>query len=523
FDQFVVEQLAGDQLSYDDDRKRDRQAIATGFLTLGAINYEAQDKELLEMDIVDEQIDVIGRAFLGLSLGCARCHDHKFDPIETEEYYGLAGIFTSTQSVVHQNVGSPMTRPLKHGEEVARYREHQVQISKFRERLAKLKKEQKAVEDETEGEQVEDRSDVAESLDQQIAEIEKQIKRRQRAAPRRPTAMAVVDADDPGDTHVRYGGDVHVRGPLAPRGFIAAAGLPERMLDSQGRPRIPSGKSGRLELARWIASPDNRLTSRVIVNRVWHNLLGAGIVATTDDFGVTGRRPTHPELLDYLASTFVDDGWSIKSLVRRIAQSRVYSLSSDADDRLLAADPANERLGRARRRQLDAEALRDALLAVSNQLDPARGGPSIAKLAKYDTGYQFKSLRRSVYVPRFRNVQPDVVAAFGGANPNMVTGCRAPSILPTQALYLLNGAQVIRAAEEIAQRVLAACDDDKSRLLRLYRMVLGRLPTTAEAELAERYLDEMATVSDAADKTEQFAWSGLSQLLLSSLDFRYLN
>lgn len=514
YDRFIVQQLAGDQLPHENLQQHDQHVVATGFLTLGANNYELQNKKLLEMEIVDEQIDTIGRAFLGLTLGCARCHDHKFDPISTEEYYGMAGIFTSTRSVVHENVGRPMTVPLKNAPGLDKYKQHQQNIRKNEQQLAELSKSSPSG------------NNKAEKLlrKQKIKKLQQTIKKLKAEPTKQPVTMAVADAEQPADTHVRYGGDVDLLGPLAPRRFIAAAGLPDSMVDENRLPRIAAGKSGRLELARWIASPENRLTSRVIVNRVWHHLLGVGIVATTDDFGVTGQSPTHPELLDYLATSFVQQGWSIKSLVRRIVLSRTYALSSDASLETITADPENKLLTRGRRRQLDAEAIRNALLRISRQHDPARGGRTITKLATYDTNYQFVSRRSSVYIPRFRNAQPDVLSAFGGANPNTVNGCRAPSILPTQALFLMNGPLAIESATHTARHLLEQSTDQQTRVESLYRLTLARPPTTAEVALAIRYL---ATMHDHLEGDSHAAelelWSGFCQLLLGSLDFRYLN
>ena len=514
FDRFIIEQLAGDQLAYENDAERNRHAIATGFLTLGAINYELQDKRLLEMEIVDEQIDAIGRAFLGLSLGCARCHDHKFDPISTEEYYGLAGIFTSTKSIVHDNVSRPMTVSLLSDEAAAQFRQS-------RDKIAALKKEDDALSTQQES-AVDDAARA--KLAQRRVQLKRDIESIEKEGSGNPVAMAVVDAEQPADTHIRFGGDAHHRGPLTPRSFLAVAGLSTATVDDQGRLVIAADKSGRLELARWIASPENRLTSRVIVNRVWHHLFGAGIVRTTDDFGVTGQPPTHPELLDHLATTFVDQGWSIKSLVRQLVLSHVYTLSSEPDDALVAADPENKLRGRASRRQLDGEALRDAMLMVSASIDPTRGGLTIQEPTNYDTKYQYQSRRRTIYLPRFRSVSPEAINTFGGGDANTVCGCRTPSILPAQALYLLNGKLVIESADHAANRLLTVDASDQSRIELLYRRFLGRLPASAEVELAGRYLQHRREAGGSDDsQTEQQAWSGLCQILFSSLDFRFLN
>lgn len=495
FDQFIVEQIAGDLLAHDSPAERDRQLTASGFLVLGAINYELQDKALLELEVVDEQIEVVGRAFLALSLGCARCHDHKFDPVSQDDYYGLAGIFTSTHSVVHANVGSPNMAPLTTAPELAKYEEHQARIQSLAAELEQLA------------------ADVAESNEKQaqFKELEQRLQKLKKQVPARPMALAARDRDEVGDTHLRIAGDAELLGDLIPRGFVPAAGGEP--------PKIAAGQSGRLELARWVASPDNHLTSRVIVNRVWHHCLGEGLVRTPDDFGITGRPPTHPELLDYLATTFVDDGWSIKRLVRRIVLSETFRRSSEGD---AGADPENRYLARAHLRHLDAESLRDALLAVSGLLDPARGGPTIRKLAEYDYNYQFDSRRRSVYVPRFRSEQLDAFSVFDCANNNMVVGRREQTILPTQALFMLNSPLVIESSDEMARHLLAEIDEedvDDRRIERLFQLAVSRPPTGEERKLATDYLH---AARENADATEQEVYSGLCQLVFCSLDFRFL-
>lgn len=500
FDRFIVEQLAGDQLPANSPDERDRQQIATGFLVLGAINYELQDKALLDMEVADEQIEAIGRAFLGMSLGCARCHDHKFDPVTQLDYYRLAGFFTSTKSVRHDNVGSPNMVPLKMAPEVEAYRQHSERVAQLREKLESLKAEKNV--------------DLSKEIDALKAEI--QIAKK--SAPRQPMAMSVRDGDEVGDTHVRLGGDVDLLGEIAPRGFPAIAN------PRQASCKIPQGQSGRLQLAEWIASPENRLTTRVIVNRVWHFTMGKGLVRTPDDFGTTGLPPTHPELLDYLARQFTEQGWSIKTLVRQLVLTDTFRRSTVAPDQTMAIDPENRFLARAHLRHLDAEALRDAMLAVSDQLDVTRGGPTIRKLTEYDYGYQFDSKRRSVYVPRFRSEQLDAFSVFDCANPNVVTGRRQQTILPAQALFMLNSPLTIESSTATAELVLfenvgEGPDVDTNRIETLFRRVLNRAPTAEEGRLAEAYLRDARR---APDFTDQSVYAGLCQMLFASIDFRFI-
>lgn len=463
---FIREQLAGDLLPYVSDQQHDRQRIATGFLVLGPTNYETQDKELLEMDVIDEQIDTIGRAFMGMTLGCARCHDHKFDPVPMTDYYGLAGIFTSTQTLTPGNVSGYVKVELK-------------QPDRWR------------------------------SGDQ----------------PHGAVAMSVRDRPEPQDTHLLIRGEIRHRGPRIGRGFLSVASM-AMVPGGNGAPvAIPPGSSGRRELADWIASPHNPLTPRVIVNRVWGHIFGRGLVATPDNFGVAGDAPSHPELLDYLSVTFERDAGSVKGLIRQMVLSRVYQLSSRPTDQARKLDPENRLLSHARQRRLDAESLRDRLLWCSGSLDGRVGGLTITQLAEYDAEYVFDSFRRSIYVPRFRNSVLDGLELFDGANPNLVTGQREVTTLPTQALYLMNSPFIWEQAAATARRLpegLSSTD----RLTHLFRTILARDPTLEEYAWGLSYLQEAAgaTIESPNGRTDNLElWTGLCQLLYASVDFRYLD
>ncbi len=524
FDEFVIEQLAGDLLAFDNQAQRDRQLIATGFLLLGPINYELQDKQLLKMEVVDEQIDTVGRAFLAMTLGCARCHDHKFDPIPMTDYYGLAGFFTSTQSLTPGNVSGYVKMPLQHGQQAEHYRAHLESV----ERLNELCQQATEELDKLQALAANRRAGVVqrENLDRQLAQagqlveqLQKQIGQLKNQAPKRPMAMAVQEAAQPTDAHLLLRGQIRQPGPVVPRCFLTAAS--SEPSQQAGKPEIPPGRSGRIELAKWIASPDNPLTARVIVNRVWHHLFGAGLVRTTDNFGVTGEPPSHPQLLDYLTLEFIDDGWSIKKLVRRIVLTRAYQMRTHASAAARAKDPENRLLSHANRRRLDAESLRDALLAICGRLDTARGGLTIRKLSNYDQGYEFDTNRRSVYVPRFRNSELELFSAFDVANSNVVSGRRNVSILPTQALFFMNSPFLAEVAQQTAQRVLTETGPgDQRRIEALFVRALGRPPRVHEAQVLRAYLDELR----ANQPTKELeTYSGLCRLVFASLDFRYLN
>ncbi len=290
-------------------------------------------------------------------------------------------------------------------------------------------------------------------------------------------------------------------------------------------PLIPAQQSGRRELGEWLARRDNPLPARVMANRVWHWLLGVGLVRTIDNFGTTGEAPSHAELLDYLALRFMDEGWSVKKLVREIMLSRTYQLASTPHSKLRtphSADPENRLFGQANRRRLDAECIRDTMLLVSGQLQRDVGGPTIKPGTAADYGYQHTDTRRSLYAPVFRNALPELLEAFDFADPSMVTGRRNTSTVAPQALFLMNHPFVLGQAQAAARRTLETKADDTTRIVRAYRLTLGRPPTKAETQLALRYV---ATPADAKAMAglQLDAWAQFYQALFASMDFRYLN
>jgi uncharacterized protein YjlB len=488
YDLFVKQQLAGDLMAASDWQEKRRHLTATAFLLLGPTNYELQDKDTLEMDIVDEQLDTLGKALLGMTLGCARCHDHKFDPIPTHDYYAMAGILKSTRSVIHDNVSTwnEVALPMPPDEE-AIVAQAEAQIAALQE---ELKSAQKA------------------KLTSEIKSLEKKIKQLQSAGPRRDLAMGVTDLEKVADIPVAIRGIVHNPGPIVPRGVmqVALRGEP---------PRIDDHQSGRLQLAEWIADARNPLTARVMVNRVWYWLYGKGLVRTVDNFGAAGDQPTHPELLDYLATKFVEDGWSVKRLIRRLMLSRTYRLSSLPDASALSVDPDNQLLWRMNRRRLDAESIRDALLLVGGNLDLTVGGPNIADGTKSEYGYEFNSTRRSVYLPVFRNELPQIFVTFDFADPNTQIGSRTSSITAPQALLLMNDPFVMTQSTAAAQGQLSRDAFTSSEAIRrAYEQVLGRFPNEHEAALAARFVGESREAS---------RWAVLYQTLFQCLDFRYLD
>jgi hypothetical protein len=497
YDRFLSEQIAGDLLPADTPEQRRRQLVATAFLVLGPTNYEQQNKDLLEMDVVDEQLDTIGRAFLGLTIGCARCHDHKFDPIPTRDYYALAGILHSTQTLIHDNVSAWVEQPLpvNPAQEEA-LRKHEAVLADLKKRI----KQARALE-KTAGKAA-------------TTALEKELKRQTESGPQRPVAMGVRDVARVEDCAICIRGNITNRGAKVPRGFLQVASIGTL-------PVLPAKESGRRELAAWLANADHPLTARVLVNRVWHYLFGAGLVRTVDNFGTVGERPSHPELLDYLALRFVQDGWSIKKLIRTLVLSRAYQMSSAARPDASAIDPENRLLAHVNRRRLDAECLRDAMLTVGGRLDRTAGGPTIKPGTTSEIVYRFDDMRRSVYTPIFRNKLLELFEAFDFGDPNLVNGRRNVSTVATQALYLMNNPFVAEQARHAAQALLDVAGlDDAGRLQRAYRLALGRPPTPRERAVA---LEFIGSSGDRGAEEQRNAWGRLYQALFACIDFRYVN
>ena len=554
FDRFLREQIAGDLLPAASGPERDRLLTATGFLALGVKDVNQRFKVRFIMDNVDEQIDVVCRSVLGLTVSCARCHDHKFDPIPTTDYYALAGIFTSTDNCAglrnkmggggldYYNPAMLVRLSAKVPPPPAE------EIRKLKEKVAEAKAEWDAIRGTPKG--------LARGTNGQPFQRRFRLKyerlRGELQALNDPAARGyavhgVREAKKVSDTEVRIRGVAERLGPVVPRGFLTAFAVP-------GTPRVNPRQSGRLELAEWLASPRNPLTARVIVNRVWEHLFGQGIVSTVDNFGVMGARPSHPELLDHLATRFLRDGWSVKRLVRAIVLSRAYQLSADAPARHRTTDPTNRLVWRHTPRRLDAEEVRDAMLACAGKLDPKRPAGSAAMSLRMvemsDTSPQARKIHehadvttyRSVYLPLLRGLTPHTLEAFDPVEQTLVTGRRDTTTVPAQALYLLNAPFVRRQSLTLAERLLRQQDTpDLVRIQRAYRRILGRRAQQPEVERARRFLAEYAAAYRAQSPdtpappakppvkaalrpkdARSAAWQALVQALFASAEFRYL-
>jgi hypothetical protein len=337
-------------------------------------------------------------------------------------------------------------------------------------------------------------------------------------------AMAVVDRAEPADQAVRIRGEIGELGPVVPRGFLS-------VVTNKTSPQVDRAKSGRLELAEWIASRDNPLTARVMVNRVWQHLFGTGLVESTDNFGLTGDKPSHPELLDYLAIRFMDEGWSIKRLIREIVLSRTYQQSDRRDEAAYAVDPGNRLLWRFGRRRLEGEAIRDAILAASGRLDLKRPyASSTLTVANVELGSSAKSLstddsprHRAVYLPMFRNNVPEMLGLFDMADPSLVIGKREVTSVATQALYLMNSKFVMDQAQHMAKRVMEeASSDPAARVELAYRLTLTRQPTDAERDAMLDYVRRAKAGEGDAARSETEAWTDVCHALFGSAEFLYV-
>ncbi len=655
FDQFLTEQIAGDLLDAPDVPTRQEQVTATAFLNLGAKVLAEPDKEKLTMDVVDEQIDVMGRAFMGLTLGCVRCHDHKFDPIPQDDYYALAAIFKSTQSFSIERIGALSTAyeaPVGSFEDFAEVKsaerilkEHKTLVSKVEgEANAALRKEArehavdylvaalelpatptlssvKPVAEKhglrahillncrvylaaNEGLPVfkpwheaakakGDAEKLREHFTALFAEAEKVVVKPKPKAKGKEAAteVALSPAEQaraaldhtagflalPPEPMVLYTAavaakvralkdtmmttesslldlpttlavaeapkvlkelPVHIRGSHLALGKPVARGVIQVVQASlKTKPVFPAAQSGRLELARWLASADHPLTSRVIVNRLWSWHFNQGIVSTTDNFGLLGQPASHPELLDWLARWFTTNGWSLKDMHRLIMTSRTYQQASAvaaADtEGFFNKDPENRLLWHFPIRRLEAEEIRDALLHVAGNLDTSIGGKTIPRrnrefvfnhTSKDLTTYG--SLRRAIYMPIIRNNLYDLFQQFDHPDPATSTGLRNSSVVSPQALLLMNSELATGAAQSLAQRLMQAGASTEERVRAAYLLGYAREVTDGEMRRAQDFIvaTEAALNSSQQDaaKREVQTWTMLCQALMMGNEFIYL-
>jgi len=555
YNQFVREQIGGAARDAGEaganEKVQQEAAAATGFLVIGPWSWGAYDKAQTRLDTADLQVDMVGRTFLGLTLGCARCHDHKFDPIPNKEYYGLIGMFLSTKTI---GAGDAGLNTVRLPETTASVKQYAEQLEQYDKRVtdaeAADKVNQQALKDGKKRIEELKSKPLTESSAAEIKAAEAKLSSVQRKIsyaadkqilaytkymrPAMPQVYAAEDMPYPEDARMAVRGDAHQLGEFAPRGFLKAVAYGPM-------PEIAPQSSGRRELAEWIASDKNPLTARVYVNRIWHHLFGDGIVATSENFGARGEAPTHPELLDYLAARLVENGWSTKKLIREIVLSHVYQISSAQDLQANEVDADNRLLWRANRRRLEVETIRDTILQVAGNLDPARGGPSLPMTAlNMHTIAPFfledeaviedtVKYRRTVYQPIMRNSQMegiDILNLFDFKDPDQVVGTRIPTVVPVQTLYLMNSPFIKDEAGRLADRLLTNKNlDDAGRVSELVMLALNRPATDRDQQQARTFLSEFEAGLQKAQRAPRDsvreAWTRYCHAILVSSEMLY--
>ncbi len=541
YDQFLREQLAGDLLPSKDEPDRQQKLIATGYLANARRFGSYEDARYPWHLTIEDTIDNLGRTVLGLTINCSRCHDHKFDPITSEDYYALYGFFQSTRypwpGIELDKVPKDLVPlvPQALVDTVTQEQKHQAAV--LAAEVKRLEKEvavaDKAVK-EAEASKEEDRDKRIAEAKKRLAELNKQVqaarqRRDKQAKARLPfeTAYAIAEGKKKiGNAQVHMRGDPEKLGKEVPRRFLAVLGGQQLPTDTTG--------SGRLDLAQWITDPKNPLTARVMANRIWQYHFGKGIVPTPSDFGKQGKPPTHPELLDYLASQFIENGWSIKAMHRLIMLSQTYQLSSRDHAESAKIDPSNDYLWRFNRHRLDAESIRDAMLAISGSLNRTVGGPHPfpdQTTWDYTQHKPFKAVydtnRRSIYLMTQRIQRHPYLALFDGPDTNASTALRGTSTTPLQALFLMNDPFVHEQAKKFAARLLAERPDDVSRIEGAYLFAFGRPATVEERTTGQSYLtkarEKLKATKIPAKQLAADAWESYVRAILMSNEFVYVD
>ncbi|HLF94296.1 MAG TPA: DUF1553 domain-containing protein [Planctomycetota bacterium] len=556
YDEFVTEQIAGDLLARSGPAELYAgRVIATGFLAQ-AKRYGTRKHEDMHL-VIEDTISTLGQSVLGLTLRCARCHDHKYDPTTSEDYYALYGFF---QSVVYPHAGSeedhkpsefiPLLPPselktledryqTEHG---ARRKGLEAELKKVDEEsdagkalkevkaaLEALKKEPKSDDLTRRRKEANDRRTA---LEKEIAEKTKapreELDRIVKASPaaKVPLAYAVREGK-PVDAKLQVGGEPSRSGATVRRGV-------PKFLSPQAKLEIPPEVSGRLELARWITSLENPLTARVMVNRIWQHHFGKGLVATASNFGLQGEPPSHPELLDWLAGRFVESGWSVKAMHRLILLSETYRLSSDDAPANSAKDSGNRYYWRSDRLRLDAESLRDSILQLGGALKLDRPGehpfPPAEKWS-YSAHRQFKAVypssSRSVYLMAQRLHPHPYLSLFNGADAKLTTDVRDASTVASQALFMANSDLIHEQASGFARRLIEGWTSPEERVRRGYLEAYGRAPSSSEVERAlayvGRYAQALAAEGVAEERRELESWASFARIVFASNEFYHVD
>ena len=573
YDDFIRMQIAGDLLEGRSREQVNQNLLATGYLAIGPKSHRERQRKQFELDVADEQIDAITQGMLGLTVACARCHDHKYDPISQQDYYQLAGVLLSSDTLFGGGGNargmqsdllnlSSMDDSMPHGIDIplGLYKRLDQQREKLTREIAQLES-QSGGRGNTPG-------DVRQKLRNnrtRLAPVEEVLSRFNPDGtpnPANKVAMGIREDETPIDARLLVRGELDNPSNVVPRGIPPIAHLEEPILVREG--------SGRLEFAEWIASPENPLTARVMANRIWLHLFGRAIVATTENFGLEGIPPTHPELLDHLSNNFISHGWSVKKLIREIVLSSAYQMSSDDTPRGMNVDPENTLYWRMTPARLEGEAIRDAILVASGSMDTAvQHGSPVSWLAGRTIDPSVVdstaiSTKRSVYLPQMRSASSVILQTFDGPEPSFVTGDRDETNVPSQALLMLNSEWVMRQSDEMAAMLLSLDVSNRERQDVAFLRTLGRKPSSAEKVAIRRFFADFGSMLTEGEATESLqklmnkargerriaqrrgldpmppsvlihpdltqqerltllAWSSFCQSLFASAEFRYLN
>jgi len=495
-DQFIVQQLAGDLLPVPEDEQAAGDLLtATGLLVLGPKMLAEQDKEKMLIDIADEQVDTISRTMLGLTLSCARCHDHKFDPLSARDYYALAGIFYSTRTMQNRDfVSKWMERPLPSREVTERRRQQQQRIDAVKSELEQLK--------------VAGQKELATARQAELEKLQKELPQ-----------YAMVMAAEEGE---RCNLPVHLRGNhLKPGPDLVPRGMPSILTEVAPADSISGDESGRLQLARWLVSPQQPLTARVMVNRLWMWHFGRPLMRSPSNWGLQAEAPSHPELLDWLARELMRRGWSLKSMHRLVLSSRTWQMSSVQRADYQELDPENRLLWRQNRRRLEAEEVRDAVLLTGGGLDRTSGGMAGSVDAP----------RRAIYLPIDRAALYEMFSTFDYVETAGHIEQRPATTVPNQALFLLNSSLVHEQSRRLAEGQGAADvgfpgATAEELCSRLFDVIYGRPASMAERAEAMTFLQQLdSALSGVADERERRlqCWATLCRTLLAGNQFLFVD
>lgn len=516
YDQFMQEQIAGDEMPAGNNANRSDRLVALGFLRMGTWEADANFKTQLRQDVLNELTGTVGQVFLGFTVGCARCHNHKYDPIPQRDFYRLQAFFAPMKVDNREAAFSDTEGGSRKMRDKLRQLEDQADEAE--ESLHKMESDLRAqyrnrpaapAGDAKDGAKAEPPGDFMAALknlkdtfftaEQKAAwktATDGARATREMVARYRPVAFSVSDVVPPqvpdlAATYILAGGELGSRGDRVEPGFLQAVAGSEKPADI---PFVGGSSGRRLALAEWIASPANPLPARVIVNRLWQHHFGEGIVRTPSDFGINGERPSHPELLDYLATQLVEKKWSLKAMHKMMLLSSTYrqSTGNPAHAAYNDADPKNALLWRMNWLRLEGEQLRDSLLAISGQLEKSSGGPGAFVDLPEDVagGFEFfkwfpsdekEQSQRTIYTFQRRSVMNPMIEVFDGANMAEVCSRRSATVVPTQAFSLLNGDFTHKAAKRFASRMVELAGPDVDKQLDLaFLSTLGRKPSDAE-------------------------------------------